>query len=68
MNMTPPHPELSAAGFKPHRPRHKVGPMSQDLATVRKLNKYYKTQLDWWVSPSGEIVSREQALKTISAK
>jgi hypothetical protein len=56
---------LLAAGFKPYRPDHKVGAMSQNLSNVRDLNKYYRTQTAWWISPSGEIVNWEQALNSL---
>jgi hypothetical protein len=56
---------LLAGGFTPYRPHHKVGAMSQDLSNVRDLNKYYRTQTAWWVSPSGEIVNWEQALSSL---
>ena len=56
---------LLAAGFKPYRPHHKVGAMSQNLSNVRGLNKYYRTQTAWWVSPSGEIVNWEEALNSL---
>ena len=56
---------LLAGGFNPYRPHHKVGVMSQNLSNARDLNKYYRTQTAWWVSPSGEIVNREQALKSL---
>jgi len=56
---------LLAGGFKPYRPHHKVGAMSQNLSNVRKLNKYYRTQTAWWVSPCGEIVNWEQALSSL---
>jgi hypothetical protein len=56
---------LLDAGFKLYRPHHKVGVMSQNLSNVRDLNKYYRTQTAWWVSPSGEIVNWEQALSSL---
>jgi hypothetical protein len=56
---------LLAGGYTPYRPHHKVGAMSQNLSNVRDLNEYYRTQTQWWVSPSGEIVNWEQALSSL---
>ena len=57
---------LLAAGFTLYRPHHKVGKMSQNLSNARDLNRYYRTQTSWWVSPSGEIVNWEQALNSLT--
>ena len=59
---------LRAAGFTLYRPHHKVGKMSQNLSNVRDLNKYYRTQAAWWVSPTGEIVNWEQAVNSLPNK
>ena len=57
--------KLLAKGYKPHRPKHKPGGISRDPEDIKFLNRYFKKQMDWWVSPSGEVVHCKKAMEGI---